>query len=235
MSSFNDEEIQIEALRRWWSRNWKGLTGGVVLGLAVVMGWQVWSHHQSAHRLRASQLYQQFTRAIGGSGNGDVTALAAKLQHSYDDTPYAAMAELKLAQVDVSNGHFRNASSRLRWAAKHGGDAGIRTVARLRLAAVLWQLDKPDQALSLLGQRPPQQFRGLYETLRGDIFFGLHQDSRARQAYEQALLLLPIDSPEHKVVREKLANIEKADVGVGRDVSTSQKPGKSTGTGAKRP
>lgn len=239
MSAFNDEDAQIEAVRQWWSRNWKGLTGGIVVGLAVVIGWQIWSHHESSHRLRASQLYQRFSRAISGSGNENVTALANRLKRIYDDTPYAAMAELKLAQVEVADGRFKNASSHLRWVAGHGEDAGIRAVAHLRLAAVLWQLNKPDQALSLLKGHPPQQFRGLYEMLRGDIFNSQHRDSRARQAYEQALLLLPQGSPESKVVREKLANIVQPDSSSHTDVLSSQKSSKPAGVqmdkGSKKP
>lgn len=239
MSAFNDEELQIEALRRWWGRNWKGLTGGLVVGLAVIIGWQLWSHHEAAHRLRASQLYHQFSRAISGNGNGDAKALIAKLKHSYSDTPYAGMADLKLAQINVSNGHFKKASNELNWVTHHGQDAGIRTVARLRLAMVLWQTNKPDQALSLLEKRPPQQFRGLYEMLRGDIFVSQRQDSRARQAYEQALLLLPQGSPERKMVHEKLANIAKSDNRRRQAASTPEKSGNTVGAhadrGAKKP
>lgn len=239
MSAFNDEELQIEAFRRWWSRNWKGVIGGLVVGLAVVIGWQFWTHHEAAHRLKASQLYQQFSRAISGTGNEDVKALVAKLRSSYSDTPYAAMAELKVAQIEVSNGYFKKARSHLNWVANHGEDAGIRAIARLRLAMVLWQINAPNQALSLLEKRPPQQFRGLYEMLSGDIFASQHRDSQARQAYEQALLLLPQDSPERKMVREKLANIMKADNPTGQHAAMSQKTGKTTGvragTEAKKP
>ena len=33
---------QEEALRNWWRENWRWILGGIVLGFALLGGWQYW-------------------------------------------------------------------------------------------------------------------------------------------------------------------------------------------------
>lgn len=221
MIGMYDEDAQIEALKRWWGQNWKALVTVLTIGLAGIVGWQLWTRYEAGHRMQASQLYDELDNAMSGKGNTDIKTIVAHLKTSYDDTPYASFAELKLAQADVSNGRFEDANRRLNWIVDHGNDAGIRSIARLRLAAVLWQIGRDAEALKDL-ERPPQPFRGLYEELRGDILASQNKEAQAREAYQQALLVLPLGSSEHKNVQSKLANLATATIG------TRSKPASAT-------
>lgn len=206
-----EEDAQIEALRRWWSENWQALVAGLGIGLVAIFGWQMWHRHQAAHQLQAATLYQNLTQAMTSEKDADVKAIVNRLKQNFDNTPYAAKAELKLARADVSHGRFTSAAERLKWVVDHGDDDGIIAVAKLRLASVQWQLGKDEDALSLL-QHPLPAYAALYDELRGDIFADQKKPADARAAYQQALSTLPADSTERTTLQYKLDSL--AGVGV---------------------
>lgn len=207
----HEEDAQVEALRRWWGENWKALVAGLVIGLVGIFGWRMWHRHQATHQLQAAVMYQNMTQAMKGEKDADVKATADRLKQDFDNTPYAAKAELKLARADVSHGRFASAADRLKWVADHGDDDGIVAIAKLRLAAVQWQLGKDADALRLL-QQPLPAYTALYDELRGDILVGQNKPADARTAYQQALAALPADSTERTTLQHKLDSL--AGVGV---------------------
>ncbi|HEX7380613.1 MAG TPA: tetratricopeptide repeat protein [Nevskiaceae bacterium] len=209
MSDAYGDSEELEALRHWWSENWKTLVAGVVIGLIGVGVWQGWTRYQAAHRMAAANLYADFQHALTQDKGAGAPAVAQKLTADYGGTPYASVASLKLAQEDVSKSQYAAAAERLQWVADHGDDAGLRSVARLRLAAVLWQEGKDMDALAKLAH-PPKNFTGLYAELRGDIQASRGDKAAARSAYEEALAALPQDSAERTTVQAKLSGIAVA-------------------------
>lgn len=209
MSDAYGDTEELEALRHWWSENWKTLIAGVVIGLVGVGAWQGWTRYQAAHRTQAANLYADFQRALMQDGGAGAPAVARKLTAEYSGTPYASVAELKLAQEDVAKASYGDAAKRLEWVADHGDDAGLRSVAQLRLAAVLWQEGKDMDALAKLAH-PPKNFAGLYAELRGDIQLSRGDKTAARSAYEEALTALPKDSAQRTTVQAKLSGIAVA-------------------------
>ncbi|MDP9139239.1 MAG: tetratricopeptide repeat protein, partial [Pseudomonadota bacterium] len=78
------------------------------------------------------------------------------------------------------------ALTRLRWVSENGADDGLRQVARLREARVLWQQGQADAALKLL-DGGDENFSKVTEELRGDIRLSQGDRAAARAAYEKAL------------------------------------------------
>lgn len=237
MSDVYGDNEQLEALHRWWLENWKSLVAGLAVGIAVVVGWQVWTHHRATHRATAARMYADFSGALVGNKNKDVHAIAKTLTADYANTPYASMAELKLAQANVSNGQFKDAAKRLEWVAEHGNDTATRNIATLRLAAVKWQIGEGDAALKLLAH-PSPAFAGLYAALRGDIQLSGKHIKAARKAYTQALAALPQDSTARPMVQHKLDDlgglpeVAKAPASPASPASRSQSPATTAATAA---
>lgn len=187
MSHYEDE-AQVEQLRRWWRENWMALVGGLALGMAGIFGWEAWQNSQTATAERASQLYEDLGKAPADKPDA-LKSLGQKLIAEYDDTPYAAQGQLVLAQRAVDRGDFEAARESLGWIVAHSDDASLKKVARLRLARVLWQLAKPDDALAQLEAAEDDAFAPLYQELRGDIQLSKGDRAAARTAYEKALAL----------------------------------------------
>lgn len=200
MSHYEDE-AQVEQLRRWWRENWMALVGGLALGMAGIFGWEAWQNAQNTTAERASQLYEDLDKAP--VDKPDVQKeLGQKLVAEFSGTPYAAQGQLLLAQRAVERGDFEGARANLNWVAGHTDDSSLRKVARLRLARVLWQLSKPDEALAQLDVADDDAFASLYQELRGDIQLAKGDHAAARAAWEKALQLGPAQAGRDELQRK---------------------------------
>ena len=56
------EEESIEALKKWWQENGKGLIYTAVAVLAGVTGWLVWDNSTAKQAEAASDLYEEIRR-----------------------------------------------------------------------------------------------------------------------------------------------------------------------------
>ena len=211
MTSHYEEEAQVEQLRRWWRENWMALVGGLALGMAGIFGWEAWTNAQNATAERASQLYEDLEKAPADQPD-HLKEIGQKLTSEFADTPYAAQGQLLLAQRAVERNDFEGAREGLNWAIGHTDDPGLKKVAKLRLARVLWQLGKPDDALAQLDVADDDAFASLYQELRGDIQLGKGDRAAARAAYEKALAAGPAPAGRDELQRklEQLADEKKS-------------------------
>ena len=185
MADHYEEEAQVEQLKRWWNENWKSLATGLILGFVVILGWEGYKQHTLEQADQASQLYDDLKAAIDARKNDETVVLGEKLIKEYSSTPYAGNASLHLAQLAVQQNKLDDAVLRLRWVSDHSKDAGLRDLAKLRLARVLWQQKKFDDALKLT-DGDHGGYTSLFVELRGDIKLSQGDRSAARTAYEQA-------------------------------------------------
>jgi predicted negative regulator of RcsB-dependent stress response len=220
-----DEEAQVEALRKWLRDNWLPLASGLALGLVAIFGWQAWGARQDAHAGAASHVFDDLGRAAEQSKYDDVKAMAERLVKDYGDTPYAAAGSLRAAQLAVLDGKLDDAVAQLRWvvqfeqnpsfAAGLGArlhlrnrayDPALLPLAKLRLAQVLWQQNKADEALQQL-DGDAGNYAALFGELRGDIKLSQGDRAAARGAYQQALQTLPADAVNREGLQHKLDDL----------------------------
>lgn len=206
MTTHYDDEAQAERLKQWWKENWMALAGGLVIGLAAIFGWEAWQSHTDSRNQRASHMYEDLKNALADSRREDAVRIGDALAGEYAATPYAAGAALFLAAEAVKSGDLDTALNRLRWVREHGSDEGLRQVARLREARVLWQQGQLDAALALLGD-DAGEFSALAEELRGDIRLAQGDRGAARAAYEKALAASADDSAARAGLQRKLDDL----------------------------
>jgi predicted negative regulator of RcsB-dependent stress response len=200
MSHYEDD-AQVEQLRRWWRENWMALAGGLVLGLAGIFGWEAWQDARTRKAEQASHLYEDL-RALAPDRSAQATELVRKLKAEFDGTPYAAQGALHLAGLSARAGQWDAARAELDWVVRNAADAGLKKVARLRLARVLWQQDKPDLALAQLDIADGDAFAPLFQELRGDIELARGNRDAARAAWQKALDLGPAPAAREGLQRK---------------------------------
>src|SRR5262245_40615017 len=188
MSSHYEEEAQVEQLRRWLRENWLALASGLVLGLVGIFGVEAWKKTQNAKAEHASQVYEDLKK-LPPERTERAEELWAHLSTDFPRTPYAAQGALLTASLAAAREDWAKAQSRLEWVSAHSSDPGLKKLAQLRLARVLWQQAKPDEALKLLEVPDDDPFAPLYTELRGDIQMSRGDRDAARAAYEKALKL----------------------------------------------
>jgi predicted negative regulator of RcsB-dependent stress response len=112
---------------------------------------------------------------------------AKALRDLHPASPYADQSDLVLARAAVELRKLDEAAQHLRLVMDGSKDAELRSVARARLARVLIEQAKYDDAVALLGIADAGPYAALYHELRGDAYAGKGDAGSARREYDEAL------------------------------------------------
>ena len=199
-----EEQEKIDELKAWWKQY--GQTVIVVaiaacIGAAASGGWQWYKRTQSE---QASQLYGALEKAVQANDLKQTRELSGQLMDKFGGTIYGPMAALAGAKANFEAGDTEGAAVQLRWAIEHAGDDSLIATARLRLAAVLLDEKKYDDALKALSAAHPDAYAGLFEDQKGDIYVAQGKTAEAKTAYKSALEKLPGQGTYRQVVQVKL-------------------------------
>lgn len=186
MATHYEDEAEIENIKRWWKENWKSLTAGLVIGLGAIGGYEGYRRYQLAQASQASQIYEDLKAAATANKADEAIALGDTLVKNFAKTPYASGAALRMAQLSVEQGKLDDAAKHLQWVADNSKDDGLRELAQLRLARVLWQQKKVEDALKLT-EGEHGAYAAMFSELRGDIKLSQGDRAAARAAYEAAV------------------------------------------------
>jgi predicted negative regulator of RcsB-dependent stress response len=199
-----EEQEQLEAIKAWWSDHGKLVMLVVIACLLALAAFQGWRYYRTHQAQGAATLYAQVGEAQAANDSKRVRAIAAQVIERYGSTQYAGMAALAAAKAGVATGELEDAKKNLQWAIEHGKEDEMRDVARLRLAGVLLDEKKYDDALKLLSAKTGDAYVGLYADLRGDVLAAQGKLAEARAAYQQALDKSESSSRYRPVIEIKL-------------------------------
>lgn len=205
-----EQQEQLEAIKGWWTQYGKLVMVTVIGGLLVVGGIRGWHYYQNSQAASAVALFSQLQGAERASDHKKVRDIAAQMVEHYGSTPYAAIAALAAAKSDFDTGDLAAAKTRLQWAMEHAKEDELRDVARLRLARVLIDEKKPDEALKLLEAKHGDSFTGLYADVKGDVLLAQGKRAEARAAYQIALDKSDAASPLRQIIQLKLDAVGEA-------------------------
>jgi predicted negative regulator of RcsB-dependent stress response len=187
MDVYTTEEQQVEVIKKWWKENGISVLAGVGLGLAAVFGWKAWVAHQASVGEQASVVFEQLMGAVQAGARESADRQAELLSAKYESTPYAEFAALAQARMLLDAGDNVSARARLQWALEHTAEAGLKQVARLRLARVLLSDGDLDGAEEALRGADAGSFAGEFSHVQGDIAAAREDFAGARNAYQHAL------------------------------------------------
>jgi len=202
-ANLTDDE-KLAELKKWWGENGGSIITGVVLGLAVLFGSKAWFAYQDRKAETASNIYTTLMVALERGESQIVTEKAGVLVSDYTGTPYATLAALALARMNIEAGELAVALSHLQWVIDNSGSDISRETARLRLARVMVAMDDLDGALVVLDQAVPgSSFNPLYTEVRGDIDVARGDLAAANKTYESALAMTASDAPGRHLLQLK--------------------------------
>lgn len=187
MDVYTTEEQQVEVIKKWWKENGTSVIAGVGLGLAAVFGWQAWVQHQASVGEQAAVVFDQLMASVSAGARQVADQQAQLLTEKFASTPYAAFAALAQARMLVDAGDSVGARARLQWVLEHTGEAGLKEIARLRLARILLNDGNLDGAAEALRGADAGAFAGDFADVQGDIAAARKDFTAARTAYEHAL------------------------------------------------
>lgn len=195
MDELLNEHEQGERVRSWLQRNAAGIVGGIAVGLALVWGWHWWQDKRDADQAADAMNYDSFQQTLG-SGLDAISKAYATVPKG---TPYQAMAGLELAKAQVDAEKLDEAIATLRGIEVR--DSALQSVVDSRIARLLVDTGKHEEALKLLGKAEDADALEII----GDAQLALGKTGAAREAYQKALRTLEEGSPARQLVEIKLA------------------------------
>ncbi|MGE5095306.1 MAG: YfgM family protein [Betaproteobacteria bacterium] len=198
-----EEQERIAELKAWWEDNrWYviGAIAGLILAFAGYRGWQYWSAKRAED---AAALYTPVEEAAKANDLKRTMAAAQALRDKHSGSFYASQASLVAAKVAFDAGNYDEARKQLEWVVDHGIEEH-RGVARLRLAAVLLEQKKYDEALKVLDGNKDEAFAAPVADMRGDIMLAQGRQDEARAAYKAAIEKAEPRNPVRSIAETKL-------------------------------
>lgn len=186
-STYQTDEEQVEALKKWWRDNGKSVIGGIAIGFAVIGGWQGWGMYQRNQGEAASAYFDAMRQSARAADFDQALEHGKRLVGDFGDTAYASFAALEMAKLAYRRGEKSVARNHLDWVSNSAPDPALRELARLRLGYLLLDMDDTGALDSLLAKAPAPGFEGEFAALRGDLAVARGDREAARAAYADAL------------------------------------------------
>jgi predicted negative regulator of RcsB-dependent stress response len=199
-----EEQEQLAELKAWWQKYGNlALTAVtvVLLGFAAYNGWRWYEREQAKS---AAGVYGQLEQAVQARDAAKVQTLASSIVEHYGRSIYAVLAALQAAKLNAESGDLPKAAEQLRWVIDKSGHDELTMIARVRLAGVLLDEKKYDQALQALSFDAPAAYLPTVLDRRGDVLTAQNKNEEARAAYTEALAAADAQHPLRAIIQLKL-------------------------------
>lgn len=203
-----EEQESIDQMKAWWDRWGTPVTAAVCvccLGFAAWNGWNWWQRNQAG---KAAQMYAQLQQAVVANDQKNAASLSTGLVSEYGSTIYAPLGALAAANAALQNGNFAEAKVKLEWVIDKSGRPEYDALARIRLAGVLYDEGKLDEALKVLdAAKPNADQRPLLLDRFGDVWAAKGDVKKARESWAEAQKAGGANNPLARVLELKLASL----------------------------
>jgi predicted negative regulator of RcsB-dependent stress response len=207
------DDEQVEAVKAAFKEYAPWIVGGLVIGLGILFGYRWYGSHVTEQALKAGAQFGAMATALQGNDKSKARQIADGLIKEYPTSPYADQAQLTLARIAVDEGQDANAVAPLTAVMNGSKDAELKQIARLRLARVLIDQNKPDDAIKLLADGTPGSFAGRYHEVHGDALLAKHDAPGAIGEYKAAMAggAGPESGVDSAMLQLKLADLGATD------------------------
>ena len=203
------EQEQIDALKAFWAKYGNLIMWTVTLVLAAFAAWTWWQKIERDRGTVASTMYGELQSAAAAGDAKRAAQILGDMQSKASKTTYTQLGALLAAKTQADKGDTVNATANLQWVADNGNEENA-AVAHLRLAGLLADGKKYDDALKQLVLVKPASFAPLVSDRRGDIELAQGQKDAAVKAYKVAYDGLPDTAQYRLLVEAKLTRLGAA-------------------------
>jgi predicted negative regulator of RcsB-dependent stress response len=199
-----EEQEQLDQLKHFWN-TWGTLISSVVLVIALaVAGWNGYQYWQNRQASQAAALMDAVEAGVQANDAARTEQAFGDLKSKYGGTTQAAQAGLLVARSMVDVGKIDGAKDALAWVAAQASDAGLKSIAKLRLAGVLMDQKAFDDALAQLSGSVPAEFEAVFADRRGDVYQLQGKKAEAVAEYSKAYKALEAGMEYRRIVEIKL-------------------------------
>ena len=199
-----EEQEQIAQLKAFWQQWGKLILGAVLVCVLAFAGYKGYEWYQKRQVAQAQAAFSAFNATL--VKKEDATAQLNGLQNSFAKTNYASLASLQMAATLATDGKFEQAKAPLQWVIEHG-QAENQGAARLRMADLMMQLNKKDEALKVL-DTPVAHYDAAFANKKADIYLMSQDAAKAHETLQNALDVAkkatPVDVVAVEALQQKL-------------------------------
>ena len=205
-----EEQEKIDGLKSWWEAYGTLVMVVIATFIASMAGVKMWNYYQQQQIEQAAELYSSLLQIEAGGDTRKISDAAQLVMTGFPGSGYASRAALISARASFEGGDVQNAKSRLQWTLDNTKEDELKDLVRLRLAGLLLDERKYDDALRLLDIKHGESFGGLYGDLKGDVLTAAGKVTEARAAYQMALDKMGKKGTYHNIVQMKLDALAEA-------------------------
>ena len=203
------EQEQVDALKAFWAKYGNLIMWTVTLALAAFAGFNWYQKLQRDKSAAASTMYGELQGAAEAGDAKRAAQIFGDMQSKAPKTAFTQLGALLLAKAQADKGDTANATANLQWVADNGNEENA-AVAHMRLAGLLADAKKYDDALKQLALVKPASFVPLVSDRRGDIELAQGQKEAAVKAWKVAYDGLPAAAQYRVLVEAKLTALGAA-------------------------
>ena len=199
-----EEQEQLDQLKAFWKQYGNLITWALIAALGTFAAWNGWNWWQREQAISASGMYDGLEKAVEAGDAATTGRIFGDLKSRYPRTLYAHQGGLLAAKLQYEKGEYDAAREALAWVADKAPDAEYKTLARLRLAGLLLDQKKYDEALKELDAATAKGFEALVADRRGDVLAAQNKPTEAKAAYNLAWKGLDAKLGYRRLVEAKL-------------------------------
>lgn len=206
-----EEQEQLDQLKAFWKQYGNLITWTLVVVLGGFVAWNGWNLWQRDQAVKAAAMFDELEKAAQAADADRAGGIFKDLRERYGRTAYAGQGGLLAAKVQAEKSKPDDAQATLAWVAENASETEYRTIARLRLAGLLIDAKKYDEALKQLDAAGgAKEFEALVADRRGDVLLAQGKTEEAKAAYQQAWKLMDEKVGYRRLIDAKLTSLGAA-------------------------
>ena len=202
-----EEQEQLDRVKQLWKQYGNLVTWVVIIALGGFAAFHQYQNWQRGQGTKAAAMYDELEQAAQVGDVKKVERVFDDLRKEYPSTVAAEQGGLLAAKLQFDAGQPDAARATLDWVAANASEKEYKVLAGLRLAGLLLDQKKPDEALKALPAEVPPSFKGLLEDRRGDILHAQGKHAEAKAAYQAALAALDPRLDYRRLVEAKMTSL----------------------------
>jgi len=211
-----EEQEQLDQLKAFWNQYGNLITWTLIAALTAFAGWNGWNWWQRDQSVKASAMYDELETAAQAGDSAKAGGVFKDMKERFPRTMFTQQGGLLAAKVQFDRGEFDAANATLSWVGDHATDPAYRVGARLRLAGLLLDQKKHDEALKALdaaaAEDGAKNFEALIADRRGDVLLAQGKADDAKTAYTKAWQAMDPQIDYRRLIEAKLGALGAAPV-----------------------
>jgi len=222
-----EEQEQLDQLKAFWNQYGNLISGLLIIVAGAYLSWFGWNWYQRDQGAKAGAMYEEFERVQQASDAERAGRIFGDMKERFPRAALTGQAGLAAAKLAVDKGQADAARAHLAWVADSASESEYRAIAKMRLAGLLLDEKKYDEALKQLDGVDGGEFQALAADRRGDVLMAQGKAEEAKAAFAKAWAAMDAKVEYRRVVEAKL-NV----LGVDPAASAAAAPGAASGGGS---